>query len=156
MIAARQSFPTRLAGWFLMAILSVFTALQAQAVELKVEARLIWGTNDDKSPDPSHKPVDDATAAKLRKIFKWKNYFEVNKIVSTVPSRGAQKFQMSKKCLIEITELPGPNVEVKLVGDGKPVNKTTKGLRKGESFTLGGEDKNGSAWFVIVTELEEK
>ena len=156
MIVVRHSCPTRLVRWFLVAFLSVFTALQVQAAELKIEARLIWGTNEEKSPDPGHRPVDGATAAKLRKIFKWKNYFEVNKIVSTVPSRGTQKFQMSKKCLIEITELAGPNVEVKLVGDGKPVNKTTKGLSKGESFTLGGEDKNGSAWFVIVTELEEK
>ena len=59
--------------------------------------------------------------------------------------------------MVEITELEGPKVEVKLIGDGKPVNKTTKALSRGTYFTLGGGDsKNGSAWFVVISQLDDK
>ena len=44
----------------------VFPALLGAAVaaDRKMEARLIWGTNDDKSPDPKHKPLDGELAKK--------------------------------------------------------------------------------------------
>ena len=131
-------------------------AVPLQAAELKLEAKLIWGTNDDTYSDPKLKRVDESTAAKPSKIFQWKYYFEMNRVVGTVPSRGTKSFEMSKKCVIEITELAGPKVEVKLIGEGKPVIKTTKHLTKGESFTLAGDDKNDCAWLVIITDLDEK
>ena len=132
------------------------STLESTAAELKLEAKLIWATNDNTSPDPNHKPVDPATAEKLRKVFKWKNYFVVNRLVKVVPSRGSNRFELSKQCTVEIRELEGPRVEVKLIGEGKEVHKTTKSLSKGEWFTYAGDDKNESAWFVIITELDEK
>jgi hypothetical protein len=137
-------------------LLALFLTLPAQAAQIKVEGRLIWGTNDEKFSDPKFKPVDAATAEKFRKIFQWKRYFEVNRKTTVVPSRGAGKLEMSKKCVIEITELEGPKVEVTLIGEGNPVNKTVKPLSKGESFTIAGDCKDGSAWFVLITELDEK
>src|SRR5882762_6264102 len=122
-------------GWgrAVSVLLLLSSCLQpASAAELKLEAKLIWATNDDKSPDPEHKPVDPATAEKLRKVFKWKNYFVVNRIVKVVPSRGVNRFELSKQCAVEIRELEGPRVEVKLIGEGKEVHKTTKSLSKGE------------------------
>jgi hypothetical protein len=130
-------------------------ASQVEAANLKVEAKLIWGANEEKSPNPAHKPVQKELAEKLRKVFKWKYYFEVNRQVKTVPSRGSNRFELSDKCAIEIRELEGPVVVVKLVGDGKEVNKTTKPLRKGEWFAYAGDDKNDCAWFVIISELDE-
>jgi len=132
------------------------STLESTAAELKLEAKLIWATNDNTSPEPNHKPVDPATAEKLRKVFKWKNYFVVNRLVKVVPSRGSNRFELSKQCTVEIRELEGPRVEVKLIGEGKEVHKTTKSLSKGEWFTYAGDDKNESAWFVIITELDEK
>lgn len=129
---------------------------QSFAANLKLEAKLIWGTNDDKSPNPEHKEVDPATKEKLRKVFKWKNYFAVNRVVKPVPSRGSNKFELSKDCTIEIKELEGPKVEVKLIGKGKEVHKTTLTISKGQSVVYSGDDKNESAWFVIITELDEK
>lgn len=140
---------------FFLSVLS-FVPLSTSAKELKLEAQLIWGTNDEKSPNPAHKPVDAATAEKLRKVFKWKNYFAVTNQVKVVPSRGSNRFDLSQQCSIEVTELAGPRVEVKLIGEGKEVNKTIKPLQKGESITYGKDDKNDTAWFVIITELDEK
>ncbi len=128
----------------------------AGAAELKLEARLIWGTNDGNFRDPKYKPVDQATAEKFRKIFQWKHYYEITRREVIVPSRSTRKIPMSGKCTIEITELQGPKVGVTLIGEGKPVNRTTKDLTKGESFTLAGDLRDGSAWFVMITELDEK
>ena len=141
----------------ILAVLFLFSSLvDSSAAELKLEAKLIWGTNDESSPNPDHKPVDAPTAEKLRKVFKWKNYFVVNRVIQTVPSRGSSRFDLSKECAVEIKELEGPRVEVKLIGKGKEVHRTTKSLSKGESFTYAGDDKNESAWFVIISDLDEK
>src|SRR5687767_2384846 len=142
--------------WVVLVVGLVAVARPAMAEELKIEATLVWATNEEKSPDPKHKPVDGKFAGELRKIFAWKNYFEVSRTNGVVPNRGTKAFKVSNKCLIEITELEGPTVEVKLIGEGKPVNKTTKALKRGDYFTLGGDSKNGSAWFVIISQLDEK
>ena len=126
------------------------------AAELTIEARLIWATDDQTSPDPKQKPVDSNTAERLRKIFKWKSYFVVNRLVKKVPSRGSNRFELSKQCTVEIRELEGSQVEVKLIGDGKEVHKTNKQLSKGEWFTYAGDAKGQNAWFVIIAELDEK
>jgi hypothetical protein len=73
-----------------------------------------------------------------------------------VPSRPSNKIDFTKDCVIEIKELEGPKVEVKLIGKGKEVHKTTLTIEKGQSVVYSGDDKNQSAWFVIITELEDK
>ena len=141
---------------FLILVLVALTPLELQAAQLKVELKLIWGTNDQTTANPKRKPVDEATAAKLRKVFKWTNYFEIKRLTGTVPSRGTNRFDMSKDCIIEIKELEGPQVEVKLIGEGRPVVKTTHHLSKGETINLASECKDGNAWFVLITDLDEK
>src|SRR5215207_9590560 len=136
----------------------VAVAIPARAEELKIEATLIWATNDEKFSDPKYKAVDPKLVEELRKIFAWKRYFEVNRQTGVVPNRSTKSFKVSDKCVVEITEIEGPKVEVKLIGEGKPINKTTtKALSRGSYFTLGGGDsKNGSAWFVVISQLDEK
>ncbi|MEY2409481.1 MAG: hypothetical protein QOF48_2151 [Verrucomicrobiota bacterium] len=141
----------------LFLLVSLLGGAVAHAKELKIETKLIWGTNEEKSPKKEHEPVDEATAAKLRKVFKWKNYFVERKVTGTVPSRGSNQFKLSDKCIIEITELEGPKVEVKLIGKGQPVHKAIQEIRKGEWFVYtGDDDKHECSWFVIITELDEK
>ncbi|MBN2507064.1 MAG: hypothetical protein JXQ71_10250 [Verrucomicrobia bacterium] len=140
----------RAAAWIVPMLL---LALPAAAHDIKLEAKLIWGTNEPKSPNPAHKPVEKEVADKLRKVFKWKNYFVVNRIEKTVPSRKTGRFVLSNKCTVEVTELEGPKVGVKLFGEGKELHKATKGLAQGEWFTYAGDDKNDTAWFVIIRQL---
>jgi hypothetical protein len=140
----------------LTALVLALGTMAAQAANLKVEAKLIWATDMAKSPDENHKPVDPATAERLGKTFKWKHYFVVQSLVKDIPSRGLARFELSKKCTVEIKELEGPRVEVTLFGEGKPVHKTVKALNKGESFVYSGDDKNETAWFVIISDLDEK
>ncbi len=157
MSASLNSRATFFLRFFLVLVLVALMPAQVQAAELKVELKLIWGTNAKPATDPKRKPVDEATAGKLRKVFKWTNYFEINRLAGTVPSRGTNQFKMSKDCIIEIKELEGPKVEVKLIGEGKPVVQATHHLSKGETINLASECKDGSgAWFVLITELDEK
>ena len=140
----------------LLVTLFLLGGFSVHASELKLEAQLIWGTNDSKSPKAEHKAVDEATAQRLRKVFKWKNYFIVNSQTKIVPSRGSNRFKLSEDCTVEITELEGPKVEVKLIGKGVPVHKSAKELQKGEWFVYSGDDKNESAWFVIIRDIVAK
>lgn len=151
-----RPFSSRVSRLFLALLVFGAAGVDAFAANIKLEAKLIWGTDDPKSPNPDHKEVDPATKEKLRKVFKWKNYFIVNRVTKEVPSRGSNKFELSKECTIEIRELEGPRVEVKLVGRGKEVHKTTLNIQKGQPLVYSGDDKNENAWFVIITELEEK
>ena len=130
----------------------LLTVNSAVAEDLKMDVQLIWGTNDEKSPNPKHKPVDDALGKKLKKIFKWKHYFAVKHETVAVPSRQMRKVEMSRKCSIEIVELQGPKIEVRLFGEGKMINKTTASTA--DIITLAGEDKGETAWFVILQQIK--
>lgn len=129
----------------------------AVAAERKMEARLIWGTNEDKSPNPSHKPLDGELAKKLRDMpLKWKNYFEVNRQVFTINDKVYTNIVMSKKCSIEVKDKGANNVTVKLYGDGKQVNRVDKPLPKSEVLTIGGDAKDNNAWFITVRPLNSE
>jgi hypothetical protein len=139
-----------------LALVFSLIAVGAHAEEIKLEAKLIWASNERTSPKKEHKPVDEATAAKLKKPFpQWQYFFVETNVVKTVPSRGSNRFVLSKECTLEIAELEGPRVEVKLIGNGKPVHKTIKEISKGGWFVYTGDDKHESAWIVIVTQLEK-
>ena len=125
--------------------------LPAVAGDMKLEIQLIWGTNDEKSPDPSHKAVDPAVAKKLA-IFKWKKYYLVRRQEITLPSRSAKKIALSKQCEIEIKELEGPRIEVNVFGQGKHVLKKTENISKDNMLTIAGDDKNDCAWFILIKE----
>jgi hypothetical protein len=133
------------------ALVCSLTLSAAVAAERKMEARLIWATNDDKSPNPHHKALDGELAKKLHDMpLKWKNYFEVNRTVFTVNDQRYTNVVMSKKCSIEVKDKGGNNVTVKLYGEGKQVNRVDKPLPKGEVLTIGGDAKDNNAWLITV------
>jgi len=131
--------------------LSLALVAPAFAANLKMEAKLVWGSNE---PSDKHKLVDAATGEKLQAIFKWKYYYAINNVVADIPSRETRKLKMSDKCEVEIRELEGPKIEVTLIGKGKPVSKAVKQIVKGELITIGGDAENKSAWFIVLTQLE--
>jgi hypothetical protein len=127
------------------------TVASTFAADRKMEARLIWATNDDKSPNPNHKPLDAELAKKLRDMpLKWKNYFEVNRQTFTINATNYTNVVMSKKCSIQMKDKTGNNVTVKLYGEGKQVNRVDKPLPKGEVLTIGGDAKDNNAWLITV------
>ena len=138
---------------FLAAALAMLLPATARAGsdEMKLDAKLIWGTNEDKSPDPKHKPVSPELAEKLKNSpFKWKNYFEVKSECFALPKSEEKTISMSKTCEIRIKNLGDSQVELRLFGKGKQVSKTTQPLPKGELLVTGGNAENATAWFVVI------
>jgi hypothetical protein len=133
------------------------------ADDIKVEVQLVWGTNEQKSPDPKHKPVDPALVKRLGSL-KWKRYFQVNSQVVAIPSRKMQRVKLSPQCEVEITELEGPRVEVKVYGRTaeaaaknerfKWVHKHLEKLTKEDLLVIGGDDKNDCAWAIVIKQLK--
>lgn len=79
-----------------LVLCSLLAATVTLAGDSKFEAQLIWGTNDSKSPDPKHKPVEAEVQKKLSDLpLKWKNYFEVNRKTMEVPQGESTKAVLS-------------------------------------------------------------
>ena len=131
-------------------LISQPSALAAKG-DLHVQAQLVWGTDGDKPPDPGVKRLDEATRKKLGSVFKWKNYFEVDRQNFKVTLSAKNRVRLSPKCEVEVENLGDSQVEVKLFGEGKMVVKKRQVLKAGELLILAGDDKNQNAWFVIIT-----
>jgi hypothetical protein len=139
------------------AVVCLFMLCGARAFggDLKLEAQLIWGTNDESSPDPKHKQVEQVVEKKLKSSpFKWKNYFEVNRKTFSVAKDAPAKVTLSKNCDIEVRNLGNDLVEVSLSGKGKPVGKIKQSVPKGELLVVGGNAENLTAWFVVLRQTE--
>ena len=125
----------------------------AQSANLKLEAQLIWGTNDKGAAE--HKPVEAEVKKKLKALpLKWANYFEINRQRIDVPAAGARKVQMSKQCAIEVRDLGHSRIEVSHFGKGEHVLKRVQSLPKGETFVLGGNAPNETSWFVVLKRVD--
>jgi hypothetical protein len=127
---------------------------RAGSARLKFEVLLVWGTNDSESPDPKHKPVEPDVKKELNKLFKWQNYFEVNRKKFDVNPGGTTNVDVSDKCALEVKELGNGTIEVSYIGKGKPVYKRILQLPKGEILVYGGNAPNSTSWFVILKRLE--
>src|ERR1041385_5246557 len=123
--------------------------------DLNLQARLVWGTNKDKPDDPKLKDVDAQVKEKLRGVFKWKNYFEVNRQDFTVTASGPKRVKMSNRCEVEVQNLGNSSVELRIYGQGKMVVRKTQKIKAGELLVLAGDDKNDTAWFVVLSLLEK-
>lgn len=154
LLPPHATWPIRLAA---ILVLLVFTAASADASskEMKLEALLVWGTNDDNSPDPSHKTVEPEVELKLKKLpFKWNNYFEVNRKSFSIEKDNSTKIELSKDCEIKVRHLGNGNVEVTLFGKGKSVGTIKQALPKGELLVTGGNAENLTAWFVVLRQVD--
>jgi len=127
----------------------------AHAADMKFEAFLIWATDAEQSPDPKHKPADAEVRRKLGELpLKWKNYFVVNSVMFLVPKGGAREAVLSDKCKIEVRHIDGKNIEVSLIGKGKPTVKVPQPLPKGDMLVLGGNAPDSTGWLVALKRIE--
>lgn len=139
---------------FFVLLLTAVSALVAAAstrVEPKVQAVLIWGTDEAKPAAKNLKEVDSKLRDRLANVFKWKNYFEVNRQATTLPAVAkVQHLKLSDECSVEVKLLPDNMAEVKLLGKGKVRVSRLHSLAKPEALVLAGDDKNNTAWFVVL------
>jgi hypothetical protein len=130
------------------------TALDARAEDLKLQAKLIWGSND-KPEDIQHKRVNHELAGDLQRTFKWQNYFEITNQIALIPVNKSYDFKMSSRCTLKIKNLGASRIEVSCIGEGKQVSKGVHTL-PAKWLVLGGNDTNNTAWFVGLRALDSK
>lgn len=127
----------------------------AAPAPVRLQARLIWGTNE-KIDDASLKQVEPALCSKLRNIFKWQSYWEVSSKPVAVSLGKPQSVKLSDDCTVDVKQLSPTRIEVKLSGKGRHVVTQTFDLRPGTPLLIGGDDKNNTAWFVVLTPSADK
>jgi hypothetical protein len=137
-----------------LALLLAFNGFASPSSGIELEAILLWGTNEQKSPDPNHKPV----GPELRKLLqglplKWTNYFEVNRIKFDVTPSGVNKVPLSKKFALEVKNQGHEKIEVAVFGKGKQVATRTQELPKHGTLILGGDSPGTNCWLAIVKRL---
>jgi hypothetical protein len=138
-----------LAAWFLCA------AVAARAGDLTLQAKLIWGANDDKG-DSTCKAVDNELASKLHGMFKWKNYFEITNQTAAIALNKSSDLKMSERCIIQIKNLGACRIEVNCIGQGKQVCKGAYTLAPPTWLVLGGNATNDTAWFIALRAVDPK
>jgi hypothetical protein len=137
----------------LSAALPTFAAEGKKPV--KFEIQLLWGTDEEKSPDPNHKQVDPDVEKRLKAIpLKFKHYFLVNKKVIVLPLGQTKKEPVSEKCEIELKNIDNLKFELAFFGKGKQTNRRTQEFSVGEMFVQGGNAPNSTAWLVVVKRIE--
>jgi hypothetical protein len=143
-------------GWLAAALLfSAVLVNGATAADLKLEAQLIWGTKEPKSPNPKHKPVDADVRKKLDSLpLKWSHYFEVNRKQFEVSPTNTKWVDLSEKCAVEVKNLGANKVEVSLVGKGRTVWRGIQSFPPNEILVLGGNAPDDSGWLVALKRVD--
>jgi hypothetical protein len=128
----------------------------AESSGIRVEAILVWATQVAKTNDASLKELEPQLTRKLRKAYKWDLYYEVRRKEVTVSGKEATKIPISEKCLLDIKHLGEERFEVHLTGKGKAVSRSVESLAHGHIMVVAGDDKNDTAWLIVIRELPAK
>jgi len=128
----------------------------AQAADMKLQAFLLWGTDDSKPPEgKSYQPVNPGIRQKLKSLpLKWANWYEVKRVDFEVTQGATREVTLSDKCQVKLSKLGTSEVEVLLIGKGKEVMKRRQALPKGDMLVLGGNSPNSTAWLVVLKRNE--
>jgi hypothetical protein len=137
----------------LVAIALSLTGLPVRAADLKLEARLIWGVDDEKAT-VKYEPLDSALCDKLHRTFKWKNYYEITNKTAAISVNHSSELKMSETCAIRVKNLGGSRVEVSCIGHGKEVHHGAYTLEPPQWLVLGGNGSGNTAWFVGLRAID--
>jgi hypothetical protein len=142
-------------GTVLFLLLQSFSPFAACAADMQLEALLVWGTNQEKSPEPKHKAVDADLKKQLQQLpLKWTNWFEVNRVKFAVPSTGANKVPLSEKCAIDVKNHGHDRIEVAVFGKGKQIATRNQELPKNGTLILGGDSPGTNCWLAVIKRID--
>lgn len=144
----------RVAG-VLFLCLFIATSARAAQGDLKLEAQLIWGTNDSPAKGRTNQVVQPGLEKKLKRLpLKWEHYYVVSTQSFLAPENETARVAMSAHCNIAVKNLGNSRVELSLTGKGKPVGKITQSLDKGQTLVTGGNADNLTGWFIVLRQGE--
>ena len=142
-------------GWLVVVTLGL-GARETQAMEIKLRAQLIYGTNDQKPKEGAYQELSGKLKEKLSRVFQWKHYYQIKDQPLTVKSGEARRVKLSDKFELELKVVDDFTLEVQLFGEGtllKTLRQPLQALRQGELAVVGGDSKErlGDAWFVVLS-----
>jgi len=123
---------------------------KTEAKPQKFAAILIWGTDGERPEGKDLKDVDNNLKEKFKKIFKWKNYFEVTRKPFDLKTGDTHMLKLSSKCDVKVHQSEKEGMEVELIGEGNFVVKRKQAMPLTDILILAGDDKNATAWFVVI------
>jgi hypothetical protein len=149
--------PAASLGWLAcVLVLLAGGGVNGQTAEMRLQAFLLWGTDDSKPPpERAYNPAPFDIQQKLKELpLKWTNWFEVNRKECVVPQIGTREVPMSAKCQLNVKRAGGAEIEVSLIGKGKEVVRQKQALPKGEMLVLGGNAPNSTCWLVVLKRIQ--
>lgn len=111
--------------------------------------QLIRGDDEDKPPVPEAKVVGARLSTKLRPLFRWKSYWEIQhqKIELAPGEKTKVRLNRDREVEVDLTET-GKRI-VTVSQSGKQLSRCIRG--SGEAMTIiGGERDARSVWFIVV------
>jgi hypothetical protein len=120
----------------------------ADKVGVTFYLQLIRGTDDDKPPAPEARLAGSELSRRLR-MFKWKNYWELNRRTVVLGAGGKSRQRMSAKREVEIALTAPHEVTVAIYADGKLTRRRKQSVDT--TFYIEGGDNNATqSWFIVV------
>jgi hypothetical protein len=121
----------------------------------KIEIQLLWGSDLEKSPEKSHKPVEPDVAKVLHSLpLKFKHYFLVNRNLVELGIGETKKVQISEKCEVELKNLDNLKFQSTFFGKGKQTAQRTQELPLYEMLIHGGNAPGSNAWLVVLKRIQ--
>lgn len=151
----KTSVVPKLFGATLAFLLLLSISVRAADTDLKLEAQLIWGSNDAPAKDATNNLVGPKIEKKLKRLpFRWEHYYVVNTQVFNVSPTETANVKMSDDCEIVVKNAGDERVELSLIGKGQPVGKINQSLRKGQTLVTGGNAENLTGWFIVLRQTD--
>ena len=111
--------------------------------------QLIQGNDADASPSAESKAIGPKLAGKLRRIFRFRSYWEMNHKEIAVTAGRQIRVALNKTREVEIDLSNPENRKVTVYKNGKPLSAITTPV--GQEMTITGGDRNNqSVWFIVV------
>jgi hypothetical protein len=112
-------------------------------------AQLIRGTDSAAPVQPHWKPIGSKLSHRLSPLFRWKHYWEVNRLAIAVEDHKPRKARLSSEREVEILLQPPKIAEVRLYRNGE-LQRASRQRLDTAMFIMGGERTADEAWFVVV------
>lgn len=111
--------------------------------------QLIRGDDEDKPPAPEAKVVGTRLSTKLRPLFRWKSYWEIQHQKIELAPGEKTKVRLNRDREVEVDLTEAGKRKVTVSQGGKQLARSIRG--SGEAMTIiGGERDAHSVWFVVV------
>jgi hypothetical protein len=123
-------------------------ALGADKNGVTLYIQLIRGTDGEQPPSAEARLAGPEISRRLQ-MFKWKNYWEINRYTILLATGGRTRRRMSAEREVEIARTAPGEMTVCIYTDGKLSRRRTQSLDT--PFYIAGGDKDATqSWFIVV------